>query len=255
MSIIQGLKKNVVKATVDGMEFVRVTNLSANDELINVIMYTKVNNKYKVVLPNELPYQVVNKLAIDNTYSKMNEEEIIAFLDALKDVKDNIKSNNEFLPLEYLAVDNVVDVNYILTKEAGINYYAISSLRVNEFGIIQGNTSVTPLELPYVLINIIDENKDFENKTFLVHQNTFAHVYKENNKYLTAIFEFKPNEKEEDEHPSVQLRGMFSLINIEGKYTVVFDAESKLFVEVTNEKFQKVLDGLLINIGLEKVTE
>ena len=253
MSIVQGLKKNVVKATVDGMEFVRVTNLSANDEIINVIMYTKVNGKYKVILPNELPHQVVNKLAIDNTYAKMNEEEIIAFLDVLNNVKDDIKSNNEFLPLEYLAVDNVIDVNYILTKESGIDYYAISSLKVNEFGIIQENTSVTPLELPYVLINIIDEHKAFENKTFLIYQNTFAHVYKENNKYLTVIFEYKSNEDNEAEYPSVQAKGMFSLINIDGKYTVVFDSENELFVGLTNEKFQKVLDGFLVSIGLEKV--
>lgn len=253
MSIVQGLKKNVVKATVDGMDFVRVTNISANDELINVIMYTKVNGKYKVILPNELPHQVVNKLAIDNTYSQMNEEEIIAFLDALSGIKDDIKSNNEFLPLEYLAVDNVVDVNYILTKEAGIEYYAISSLKVNEFGIIQENTSVTPLELPYVLINIIDEKKDFDHKTFLVHQNTFAHVYRENNKYLTVIFEYKPNEEGKEEYPSVKAQGMFSLINIDGKYTVVFDTENELFVGLTDEKFQKVLDGFLANIGLEKV--
>lgn len=254
MSKVKGLKKNVVKATVDGMEFVRVTNLDANGELINVIMYLNVNGRYKVVLPNELPHQVVNKLAIDNSYEKMNEEEIIAFLEKLKDVKENIKSQNDFLPLDYLAVDTVVDVNYIVTKEANSTYYAINSARVNEFGVIQDNTSVTPLELPYVLINIIEEDCEFENKTFLVHQNIFVHVYREEDKYFAVLYEFKPVE-EKELHPSVQVRGMFTLVKTDEQYTVVFDSENELFIELNDEKFQTILDGFLINIGLEKVTE
>lgn len=254
MSKVQGLKKNVVKATIEGMEFVRVTNLDANGELINVIMYTKVNDRYKVVLPSELPHQVVNKLAIDNSYAKMTEEEIIAFLDALKSIKEDIKTQNDFLPLDYLVIDTVVDVNYILTKEGNSKYYALNSAKVNEFGIIQHNTSVTPLELPYVLIDIIDNGDDFKFNTFLVHQNVFAHVYREEDKHFVVLYEFKPAE-ENAPNPSVQVKGMFTLVKTNNEYSIVFDTESSLFVELNQEKFQLILDGFLDNIGLEKIAE
>lgn len=254
MSKIQGLKKNVVKATIEGMDFVRVTNLNPNSELINVVMYIKVNGKYKVVLPNELPHQIVNKLSIDSTYTKMTEEEILEFLDSLKEIKEKITAQNEFAQLQYLSVGNVIDINYLLTKETNANYYALFSLIVNEFGVIKDNLPVTPIELPYVIMDILNEDGNFKSKTFLVHQNFFAHVYKDEDKYLTAIFEFKPSDKEE-ENPSVQVRGLFTIVEIDGKYTVVFDTENKLFADINEDKFTKVLDSFLQVLGLQKIDE
>lgn len=254
MSKIQGLKKNVVKATIEGMDFVRVTNLNPNSELINVVMYLKVNGKYRVVLPNELPHQIVNKLSIDSTYSKMDETEILEFLNSLKDIKEEIEKQNEFAHLEYLSIDNAIDINYIVTKEKNNNYFALFSLIVNEFGVIKANVPVTPVELPYVIMNIIDENAEFKSKTFLVHENFFAHVYKEGDKFLTSIFEFKPATKEE-ENPLVQVRGFFTIVEMDSKYTVVFDTENSLFADITEKSFETVLNDFLEVLDLQKVKQ
>lgn len=252
MSKFKGLKKNIVKSTIDNMEFVRVTNLNEQNELINVNIYTKINDKYKSVLPNQLPYQLVNKLHLENTYTKMTQEEIISFLNKLDNVKEEIKAQNQFNSFEYLEIDTAVDVNYIVTKTEGVNFYNLGAFKVNEFGIIEQETFVQPLELPYVMVNIIDSNKDFEHKTFLICTNHFAHVYRLGNKYLTLIFEFKPSVNKEEDKSSVQLRGMFTIVNMDDSYHVVMDEQNKLFVELNEEEFLPVFEVFLNNIGLER---
>lgn len=247
---IQGLKKNVVKAVIDDMEFIRVTNLDSNGDIINVIMYMKTNDKYKVVTPNEIPQRIVNKLAIDNTYVRMEEIEIINFLNVLKEIKKLISSQNDFIPLEYLVVDSVIDVNYIVTKSNEEKFYALNSVKVNEFGVIKESSSVSPSELPYVLIDLIEKDKNFNNKTYLVYQNIFAHICREDNKYLILIYEFK-EATEEVNQEMVTVKRSFTLIENEGKFILVTDMENELFLEMNDEKFKSISKDFLDNIGLE----
>ena len=45
----KGLIKSYAKTTVDNMDFVRVTNLAEDGELINITMYLSCFGKYKKV--------------------------------------------------------------------------------------------------------------------------------------------------------------------------------------------------------------
>lgn len=251
MYIIQGFKKNIVKATIDKNDFIRVTNLDENNSLINVVIYVKKNDKYKVVKPMDIPYSIVNKLSIDNTYKIMNDKEIDEFLNSIKGTNKLIKEQNKFIPLEYLLINTVVDVNYMLAKEANLDYFTLNSLLVDEEGVIQYQDIITPTELPYILIDIIEKEKDFNYKTFLISQNIFAHVYKDRDKYLTILYEYKDSQVE-NEPSIVEDLGKFILVKSKDNYTIVFDVGHELFSNINKEKLEEISNEFLKTIKLSK---
>lgn len=239
------LEKNITKSTIDGNEFIRVANFDTNNDIINMYLYLKVNNRYKKVAPTELPYSLMNKLNIDSNFTKMNEDEIKEFLNILEESNKLIPECNTFIPLEFLDLGYTLDINYSLTKEAKSPFYALNSFRLNEFLIMTDTSTIPFVELPYVLVDILGKHKNLSNSIILLENNLFVKLYKDNEKIFCCIFYLEEN--------MIRSLGNFKIINENDKFEIVTNLEDKLFKDELDEKIDTIVDEALNQLGLTRI--
>lgn len=249
----KGISKKIMKAHLMNSKFIRVTNVNQLNETINISLYKELigddnNIDYVKVFPDELPMNIVNKLTIDSTYEKVNQEEAEEFLNKLKSQQMLIEDNNTFNAQEYLKVDTICDCSYILAKEKENKFYALSTLRTNEYGVIKGQSIASPVELPYILMNILEKN-NFDSVTILILQDHFVRIVKEKNKYLCIIYQFSDNEGK----PLVKTLDLFTIVETENEFALITEKESELFVKIDEVSMRRYSKDFLETIGLDMV--
>lgn len=251
-----GISKNIRKTIIDDELFVRVVNTNSLDEIINTIIYKKVQmgdkNVFKEVLPYDIPYYLVNKI---NTakYESMEEYELKEFLSLIDSQVQEILNVNQFEPADYLKVGNVCNVNYYLVKDNKFGYYCINSLIINEYGKIVGESSVPPSVIPYILMKFIEENEKINRFNILVAPDTFVCVFKDNNKYLVKAYILTQSKNLQELNLSEQV--LCTLVMEDEQFLIVRDFENDLFLKTDDLTNKRFLNYFLKNVGIELVAK
>lgn len=262
MDKIEGLVRNIIKATIDGVEYVKITNLLRGELIspegqiiINTTVYRKDNDGYEAVSPLEVSLEHRNKLSYAKTYVKMSDDEIKDFLNIIENQVYKAIEVNNFINCEEFKVGNVCDINYALTREKGAKRYSLCVMNIKSTGELKKQEVLTPNELPYVLIDIISKEPTLDNMTIVIAQNNFAHIHKEDNKIVVMIAMLDDSNAEcgEDGRVTLALKcaGVYTIVENEGKYTFITDKESEVLYGFNNIKKYSILKELKENLDLE----
>lgn len=243
------INQKISKAVLDNKEFVRVSNLDDNGEIINISVYLKEDNKYIKILPQNINYDIANKLSLATTYEEMNNEEIEQFkkdlynnkLDmnfAYKQIKNIVKK------VDNIIIDNAENIHYLLFKDSNINCPYLFSYTANKNGFINDLLPLTDKELPYVLSSIISKKHYLANssKTFLINNNKFVNLNKEDDKYLIMVFELNIGEKDQ---LSLSIINLITLIEKDNNHIAIFDEEHELFFNLEETKISKIIEDII----------
>lgn len=250
----KGLIKSYSKATVDNMNFVRVSNLTEDGELINITMYLETVGKYKKVYPEALPYDVVNKLSLEKNYKEMSEEEVQKFSKTIEQMVGLISEKNVFRPFQEMEIGLMLDIPYVATRLPDVNLRYINGMMINEFSIIEHFTGFPPQELPYLLMKFIEDNKKFQSETYLVDDNIFVHLEKVKDDYLAIIYELII-EDEKTQKAKLRVINSFTIVDKEGKFILITDDTSELAIKLTDEEFNQFNERFTQNVKLTMFNE
>lgn len=246
-----GLLRTVVEKTIDGQDFIRISNQNENGEIINTHIYQTIKaddgNLYKEVFPQNLPYDITNKLSLINSYKPVDEIKSVKITKSLELLKDKILSSNKFEPYEFIDIDTVCDIFYILAKAPNVNFYSISSLIPNEFGVINGIIPVLSNELPYAIMDML-EKEDFKARTLLVYNNIFARIVKRDNKYCVLIYQLTQDKDIPDS--TMKLNNIYTIVKEDSNYILVFDKENKYFEKLSQGDIELLTKDFIQDIGL-----
>lgn len=249
----KGTSKNIVRAKIEDYVFVRVTNIDSLNETININIYMQLNGtdgsaKYKLVAPQELPVSIVNKLTLDNSYEKMSEIEIVGFLNTLKKLQGQVYESNKFEEAEFLEINSVCDVTYLFAKGEKEKFYALNRLIINEFSVAHTLDVVSPYELPYVVMDIVDRFK-LKEFTAIVMINHFVRVVKRDDKYICIVYQFVPDETGASKN-SVKVLDIYTIAETDKDFVLIKDEESDLFYPMNEEILKDITSDFLDTIGL-----
>lgn len=246
----KGLITTYSKAKIEGMEFVRVSNLTDNGELVNITMYLKVAEKYKKVFPQELPYEVVNKLGLEKNYTTMSENEGKQFSSIIESMVDDIVGKNPVIPFHEMELGLILDIPYLVSQSKDINLKYVNFLKINEFSVIEYMGGFPPVELPYLLMTFIERDENFKSETYLVDNNIFVHVEKFKDSYLAMIYELAV-EDERLQKAKLTVISSFTLIEKEDKFIFINDESSEFAVKLNDEEFAQFTERFTKNLKLE----
>ena len=144
MNKIEGLVRNIIKATIDGIEYIKITNILKGELInpegqiiINTTVYRKDADGYESVSPLEVSVEHRNKLSYAKSYTKMDDEEIKSFLEALNHQTKLVPKANNFISYDELIVGNICDINYALTKEKDSKRYSLCGMAIKSNGIMK----------------------------------------------------------------------------------------------------------------------
>lgn len=256
---IEGFTKNAIKAIIDDTLYIKVSNILGGDLLqgktiINTVLYRKDENGYEAVTPLDVPIEHRNKLSYSKTYSLMNEDEIKEFLSAIKDSILKIKNNNKLIEYDELIIGNACDIYYAMTRTG--NYRSLSGIKVNSNGEIKEQIVISPNELPYIVIDILNNYPELKNITMVVTTNVFVHVHKSEKGVIIYTGYISENEnfstgkvgEEQVNQAVIKINGSYTLALNENNYTFINDKESEVLLSFTEEEKSLILDELKENI-------
>jgi len=250
----KGLIKTYSKAKIDDMEFIRVSNLTDNGEIINIAMYLKVAEKYKKIFPQELPYEVINKLGLEKNYTKMSEDEVKNFSVIIEKMVDDIVGKNPVIPFHEMEFGLILDIPYFVSHSKDVNLKYVNCLKINEFSVIEYIGGCSPVELPYLLMTFIEQDEDFKSETYLIADQIFVHVEKVKDSYLAMIYELTI-EDEALQKAKLTVINSFTIIEKEGKFILINDENSEFAIKLNNEEFAKFTERFTKNVKLETFDE
>lgn len=247
----KGIIKTLLKCEISGTKFLRATNVNELNENINISLYIEIigdNNEisYKKVYPNELPVNTVSKLSSMNNYESVTKEEADNFFKIIKEINKKVKDVNEFNDFEYLTIDGCSDITYILCKEEKQDFYNLGSLFLDEKGKVIEQSIIQSMELPYVLMDILDKN-DFKSITILLFENHFVRVVKEDDKYIILIYQYVPDEY----NPLINLIDAYTIVQGKEEFYLIRDSKSDLAIKLDENNMQKYTFDFLRTIELE----
>ena len=249
-----GINTNYYKTIIDGQVFIRVVNTNGNGEIINITMLQQCiignNKKYKTVLQNDLPYDIINRLSMNSSFEKLSEGEIKSIELILDATCNAIMKNNSLSSIGVTEIGMVCSFPYAIseTKTSKGVLNPITKLITNEYGKIVATTSIQPIEIAYVIMDML-EKSDFKSRTFLVYNNTFVRILKmDDDKYMVfyyylneenGIMKFNPN--------------YYCIKQDDDKYIIIYNQESEYFNRLTHEELMKITDDFLETIDLKRI--
>lgn len=264
MNNVEGFNKNIIKAKIEGTTYIKVSNLlngelygSKGQVIINTILYRKDENGYESVTPLEIPIEHMNQLSFKKSYKLMSEDEIKEFLNEINNSLEKIKNNNKFITsYDEVIIGNSADVYYVLNKQKDLEYYSLSGIKVNSLGEIKEQYTINPNELPYVIIDILNNNPEINNRTFIIAVNTFVHIHKENDKLILMIGFIDNNEifasgevgKEQTNSLLLKINGIYTLAINDNRYTFLNEKESEVLLNINEETKLNILNEFKENI-------
>lgn len=264
MNNVEGFNKNIIKAEIEGTTYIKVYNLlngeaygSHGQVVINTTLYKKKENGYEQVTPLEVPLEHMNKLSLKKSYKLMSEEEIKEFLKEINNSLDKIRNVNKFITsYEEVTFGNSADVYYVINKQKDTEYYSLSGIKINSLGEIKEQCTINPNELPYVIIDILNNNPNIDNRTFIIATNTFAHIHKENDKLIIMVG-FIDNKElistceiggEQENSFLLKIRGFYTLAINDNRYTFLSEKESNVLLNFDEEYKLKISNEFKENI-------
>lgn len=264
MNNLEGFNKNIIKAKIQDTNYIKVSNLlngelsnSQRQAIINTTIYRKDENGYEAVTPLEIPVEHMNQLSFKKAYKIMNEDEIKDFLNEIDNSLEKIKNNNKFITsYDEVIIGHSADIYYVANKQKDIEYYSLSGIKVNSLGEIKEQYAINPNELPYVIIDILNNNPNISNRTFIIAVNTFVHIHKEDNKLILMIGFIDDNEKfsngevnkEQTNSLILRIRGIYTLAINNNRYTFLNEKESEVLLNIDEEKKLNILNEFKENI-------
>ena len=254
----KGISKNIVKTNLINTNFIRVVNKNSLNEVINTNIYKEIkltddSLSYVQVLPEELPLNVVNSLSIGNSYEKMNENELQYFLRNSSISEEEVLKENSFTEFEFFKIDRCCNIDYLLTKQQE-DFYQLQGVFLSEYGKIKALRQISPMELPYIIMDIIDK-QGLEEFTALIAENIFFKLVKEDDKYLVVIYTVKDENKSNKKGESlltIQTLTLYTIVIKDNEFILVNDVNDKLFFETNDIKIKKITDEFVKTIGLKE---
>ena len=264
MNNVEGFNKNLIKAKIQDTTYIKVSNLlngelygSQGQVIINTTLYRKDENGYESVTPLEIPIEHMNELSFKKSYKLMNKDEIKDFLDEINNSLEKIKNNNKFITsYDEVIIGHSADVYYVVNKQKDLEYYSLSGIKVNSLGEIKEQYTINPNELPYVIIDILNNNPTITNRTFIIAVNTFVHVHKEEDKLILMVGFINDNEnfssgevgKEQINSLILRIRGIYTLAINNNRYTFLNEKESEVLLNINEETKLNILNEFKENI-------
>lgn len=189
--------------------FIKVLSFDNETNAVNVDIFYKVNNKYRPVSQYELPNDIINIIATKPS-EKISEEELNHFKNFIENQKiinkiDSIKNKD----LEdKVFFGKLLHNHYIISKSPIQDFYRVSMVIPNEFGVMMNTTPVISSLVPYVFADIFQIGNKFKNNVFLIDNNLFVKTFELENRNLGIIFQF---ENQDDLQAQITIIGIFGI--------------------------------------------
>lgn len=240
--------KKIQKAIIDNNTFIRVINLYENDNLINTLIYKKVNEKYELVFAYDLPKHIIENLFKDEIFIDLTNDELNHFKQAMCTILEDTKKNyiNDEKIFKNLFIDTIFDQIYLVSKRYDTDFNLLELLLVNEYGVVKNSIKISDNEIPFICYKVIKNNHFVENKTFLIGNGLFVHFYKENDKYLGLVLTAENIIKVDDNNVKKQvldidIKYMFTIFDEDNDFRVVYDFNDELFLDINDKKLTKIV--------------
>lgn len=189
--------------------FIKALSFDKETNAVNVDIFYKVNDKYRPISQYELPNDIVNIIATKKSES-ISEEELNQFKNFIE--KLNIVSKTESISYadkeEKIIFGKLLHNHYILSKSPIQDFYRVSMVIPNEFGIMINTTPVISSIVPYIFADIFHIGNKFKENVFLIDNNLFVKTFEYKNRNLGIIYQFEDKDGEKAEITTVGIFGV-----------------------------------------------
>ena len=169
MTKFKNIKTKYSKMIIDNHTFIKEETVDTVLGIVNVEMYLKTGEFYRMINKNELPDSYMLKLTDTKSYQELSFIEISDFNKYKTTLVENIKKVNDIDNRVCELFGNIYEVS----RED--NFFVLHSDEVNEFYKVKMR-EFNSLMIPYVICNLIDKNKNYDNQLFLIGTNLFVQI-------------------------------------------------------------------------------
>lgn len=213
----KNIKLKYSKMIIDEYTFIKEEAIDTKLGVINVEIFLKINNSYRMVNQKELPNSYILKLTDIKNYKDLSFIEISNFNKYKESLIDKIKQTNQLDNRVCELFGNVYQVN----KED--NFFILQANEVNEFYKVNIR-EFNLLMIPYVICDLLEKNNKYDNQLFLIGTNLFVQI--SNQKICSLI---QVNEKTGE----CQIVRVYMIKKIDNEFIVSID--------INDEKIDKLL--------------
>lgn len=206
--------------------FIKVLSFDKETGAVNVDIFYKINDKYKPITQYELPNDIINVIATKKS-EEISEQELNEFKTFIE--KQSIINKNEQLENEKIIFGKVLHNHYILSKSPIQNFYRISMVIPNEFGVMTNTIPIISSLVPYIFADIINLGSKFKDNLFLIDNNLFVQTFEFKNRNMGIIFQF---EQKDEKQAQITTVGIFGLEkNVKGEFKILSNQNDLTFIK------------------------
>lgn len=216
------------KQVIDNHMFIKEETRDKLFGLINVEVYLKTTNEYKMINKSELPNRYIISLSKGKNEEYLSFMEITEFNKYKNELVNKIKEENELDNRVCQLFGSIYEVN------RDTNFFTIHMDEVNEFYKVKMKEFNTLL-IPYMICNLIETNKNYNNQLFLINTNFFVQI--SDNKVCTLI-------QVNDKTGECQIRGIYLIKKENGEYVIEVNIDKEKIEKIVRKETERFIKKL-----------
>lgn len=216
----------------------KTTILEVNSKkpiILSIQIYIK-DNFLRPILKNELPNSIVEKLMLPNNWQIVKNEDFEKELNNLRESFFTNVETDTFVGEAFSLYYSVIGKD---NKKANA-IYQLMGLRINEFGKIIGNQTLSFPEIPLIMKCLLKEKELWKECVFLLDNHILLIPITYRNKILFCICK----EKIENTQVCLEILNTFTLFkeNFTKEYLIILDDKDKRYLILDDKKMKKEMN-------------
>lgn len=231
MTKFKNITLNYKKQIINNHIFIKEETRDKNLGLINVEIYLKTINDYKMINQSELPSNYIIDLSNEKKYENLSFIELTNFKNYKNMIIDNIKNVNDLENRVCELFGTIYEVN------RDVNFFTIHVDEINEFYKIKMK-ELNPRLIPYMMCDLMNKNKNYKNQLFLIGTNLFIQLSDLKNKQICTVIQV--NEKTGE----CQIITVYFIEKENDNYKISIDIKEKNIDKILKEEIEKFIEKL-----------
>lgn len=231
MTNFKNIKSDYQKIKIDNYIFIKEETRDENFGLIHIEIYLKTMNHYRMVDKTELPQTYISELSNDKKYEPLTFVEIMEFKKYKNEMIEKIKKTNDIENRVCELFGNIYEIN------RDINFFTIHTDFVNEFYKVKIK-EFNSLMIPYIICDLIEKNKNYNNQLFLIGTNLFVQVSDMLHKKICSLIQVN------DKTGECQIIAVYIIEKNQDKYEININLNEQNINEILRNETRKFIERL-----------
>ena len=231
MTNFKNITSNYQKIIIDNYTFIKEETNDQKFGLIHVEIYLKTEIHYRMVDKIELPQRYLLELSDEKKYQPLTFVEVMEFKKYKNEMIDKIKKINNLENRVCELFGNIYEVN------RDVKFFTIHTDFVNEFYKVKIK-EFNSLMIPYIICDLIEKNKNYNNQLFLIGTNLFVQVSDMLHKKLCSLIQVN------DKTGECKIIAVYIIEKNQDKYEISIDLNEQNINEILRNETRKFIERL-----------